>query len=82
MVWRSEVTDSTTSIYCYPWIKIYFIYLDLASEVPPATSKCETACAELESNPWFIHENPADISRRKDNCIYESYLNFFFLLQS
>jgi len=43
--------------------------------VPPATSKCETACAE--SNPWLIHENPADISRRKHNCIYDSDLNFF-----
>lgn len=36
--------------------------LDLASYVLPAASKWETACAELEINPWFIHENPADIS--------------------
>lgn len=61
--------------------KIDFIYLVLASEVLPATSKRETGCAE--SNPWFIHENPADISKRKhNNCIYKSYLKFFFLLQS
>lgn len=55
--------------------KILF-YLDLASEVPPATSNCETACAELESNPWLIHENPVDISRREHNCIYASHLIF------
>lgn len=59
-------------------MKNVLIYLDLESEVPPATSKCEIACAEFESNPWFIHENPADISRRKHSCIHYSYLKFVF----
>lgn len=55
-------------------MKNVLIYLDLESEVPPATSTCEIACAEFESNPWFIHENPADISRRKHSCIINRLL--------
>lgn len=57
-----------------------FIYLDFESDVPPAISECETACAEFESNPRFIHDNPVDISRRKYSCTHYGYLDFFFFL--